>query len=522
MHLTQLIAGSLLGVTGLVVAFQRIPLARGLIQSTVWAVRTSKSLRSLTLGALAFSVLSRYVTRTSNQSTLLSFRYFFIYCWGLYYYFRIREAPVVRFQRTFFNTFIVEKSQLSKMRYAPTFWAFNRHAQTGVLFALSHLEWIFHTDLHWQREEVPAKDGFTYKNQDTGVVERNILHLDWAVWRSDDEEYAEGPAGDGFTSNGNPIVILVHGLGDDTSHPYVRRAARALHRVGWQCCCYSYWRADWYDPSDLIEIIRHVGAEHETSPLCIIGWSAGGHLLVRMLQEVGKKTPLVAAISVSGCFDLPKVIENISANENPTYRLFLSQQVKICIHRHMDNDLRFTRNLLCREDVSSFVFAKFGAPMEMYDRFQFCLKSSNFSNWTLMGPLTSKHYINPSTTMYKIQVTLLILHADDDPIVHGRQMNWNSLLNNKHIICMHTKRGGHVAHFDQVFPIGDCYSDRVIVSFVSAVLESHSYTRFLVNVVRNSLTLLPDLKESVSSGNLARIVSRSDLETVFQSTIMKK
>jgi predicted alpha/beta-fold hydrolase len=465
--------------------FKRIPLFNGLIQSTVWAVRTSKSLRALTAGAFIFSILSRYITRRSSQSTLLSFRYFFIYCWGLYYYFKIREFPVVRFQRTFFNTYIVEKSQLSKMSFAPTFWAFNRHAQTGVLFALSHIEWLFHTDLHWQREEIQSMDTFTWKNPTTGVVEQNMLHLDWAIWRDDNENMSEGPAGDGYRSTGTPIVILVHGLGDDINHPYVRRAARALHRVGWQCCCFSYWRADWYDPTDLITVVNHISNKNSTSPLCAIAWSAGGHMLVRMLQEVGKNTPLVAAISVSGCYDLPKVIDNISANENPTYRLFLSQQLKVCINRHMDNDLKFTKHLLSRTFISAFVFEKFGKPMEMYDRFQYCLhQDPSGKNWRKNWFINSKHFVSTSSKMREIQVTLLILHADDDPIVHGRQMNWNSLLHNKHIICMHTKRGGHVAHFDQILPLGDAYSDRVIVSFVSAVLESHSYTRFLVNVVR--------------------------------------
>ena len=158
---------------------------------------------------------------------------------------------------------------------------------------------------------------------------------------------------------------------------------------------------------------------------------------------------------------------------------------------------------------------------QKFVRFQHCLITSNVANWSMQSPITIGHYVNPSPTMYKIEVTLLILHADDDPIVHGRQMNWNSLLQNKHIIAMHTKRGGHVAHFDQIFPIGDCYSDRVIVGFVSAVLESHSYTRFLVNVVRNSLLLKPDLQQSVSSGNLARIVSRSDLQTLAQRCYRK-
>ena len=521
---------SILGVSsllGLRKLFQRVPLVNGLVQSTVWALRTSKSLRALTFGALCFSVLSRLFTRRTNQSTLLSFRYFFIYCWGLYYYFRIREAPVVRFQRTFFNTFIVEKSKLTKMIFSPTPWAFNRHAQTGVLFALSHIEWLFHTDLHWQREEIPSQDSFTWTNPATGTTERNMLHLDWAVWRDSNENNSEGPAGDGYRATGTPIVIFVHGLGDSTDHPYVRRAARALHRVGWQSCCFSYWKAEWYDPTDLITVVDYISQQHPSSPLCVVGWSAGGHMLVQMLQKVGKNTPLVAAISVSGCFDLPAVIQNVSKSENPTYRLFLSQQLKVCINRHMDHDLKFRHHKLNRAKVSAFVLEKFGTPMAMYDRFQYCLRweslnprknkvslEEGMKRWEQDWFVNSVYYNNPSLSMNKIQVTLLILHADDDPIVHGRQMNWDKLLENKHIICMHTKRGGHVAHFDTVLPFGDQYSDRVIVGFVSAVLESHSYTRFLVNVVRHSLDEMPDIRSSLSSGNIARIVSRSDLQSL--------
>ena len=63
----------------------------------------------------------------------------------------------------------------------------------------------------------------------------------------------------------------------------------------------------------------------------------------------------------------------------------------------------------------------------------------------------------------------------------------------------------------RAFPFGDTYIDRVVIRFISAVLESHSYTLFLVTVVRNSLKEMPDLTQSMSSGNLARIVSKSDL-----------
>ncbi len=544
------------GAAALALLLARVPALRALLRATFFALRSSKSLRNITLGATALSLLANALRRVgvgaapdgtlaSSRGSLFSFRGMFLTFWGLYYYFRVRESPVVRFQRTFFNTFIVEKAQLTKMPFNPCPWAFNRHAQTGALLVLSSLEWLWQTNLDWARERVPARDGFG-----------NELHLDWAVWhgehtRGDDDDAAEGPAGDRgrrFAAGtapsvrgsslgpdeeeeadavGSPIVLLVHGLGDDVHHPYMRRAARAFHRVGWRVCAYSYWRADWYDTRDLQEVVAHLARRFPSSPLVCVGWSAGGHLLMRLLQDVGKDTPLVAAISVSGCFDLPRVIANVMASDNPTYRLFLSQQLKVCFRRHMDNDRRFKKTntlhtaspkpkqppVYDRERIEAFVLRGFGSPLEMYDRFRFALSGSRLKDWTLRGPQTAAHY--QPIAMEKVQVTTLVIHADDDPIVHGRQTDWGRMLRNKHIICLHTKRGGHVAHFDQTFPIGDTYTDRVNVSFISAVLESHAYTRFVVNVVRNSLREMPDLTQSMSSGNLARIVSKSDLRSLL-------
>ena len=434
----------------------------------------------------------------------------------------------MRFQRTFFNTFIVERAKLPRLIFAPTAYAFNRHAQTGVLFMLSHIEWLWQQQLFFRREFVDSGDRFKSK-----------LHLDWAVWHGEDEADAvEGPAGDrprsfarvigpeheyeanhvrdhGDDSHGSPILLLIHGLGDSTDHPYIKRLSRAAQRMGWRVCCFSYWRADWYNVTDLRTIIDHISAKYPESPLVAVAWSAGGHMLMRFLSEVGKSTPLVAAISLSGVFDLSRVIANIMKTDNPMYRVFLSQQLKICFHRHCHNDPRFFSTAsappeLNRDRVMAFVMEKFGEPLVMYDRFQYSLCSPGLEDqWTFKGPRTRHLY--PPINFESISVTTLVVQADDDPIVHGWQTHWGRLLSNKNIICLHTKRGGHVAHYDQWFPFGDTYMDRVTIRFVSAVLESHSYTRFLVTVVRNSLREIPDLSQSMSSGNLARIVSRSDL-----------
>lgn len=50
--------------------------------------------------------------------------------YALYYGYRVVEVPVVRFRRTFWNVSVVEKAQLLRRPFRPTFWMTNRHLQT--------------------------------------------------------------------------------------------------------------------------------------------------------------------------------------------------------------------------------------------------------------------------------------------------------------------------------------------------------------------------------------------------------
>ena len=52
--------------------------------------------------------------------------------------------------------------------------------------------------------------------------------------------------------------------------------------------------------------------------------------------------------------------------------------------------------------------------------------------------------------MRRVQVTTLVLQAEDDPIVSEKHVDWNKLSANKNIITMHTNRGGHVAWYDML------------------------------------------------------------------------
>ena len=56
---------------------------------------------------------------------------------------------------------------------------------------------------------------------------------------------------------------------------------------------------------------------------------------------------------------------------------------------------------------------------------------------------TAAHYMNKAgALMHKVQVTTLIVHAEDDPVVSAAHTDWESMVRNKHIILLRTKRGG--------------------------------------------------------------------------------
>eukprot|EP00466_Bigelowiella_natans_P014409 jgi/Bigna1/85281/estExt_fgenesh1_pg.C_30137 len=222
------------------------------------------------------------------------------------------------------------------------------------------------------------------------------------------------------------------------------------------------------------------------APIIAIAYSAGGHLLLKYLQATGKKTPLVAAISCSGCFDLPYTIENIVENENVSYRLYLNQQAKVCAQRHIAHDEAIDRNALftvVRENPDC---------QRLYDKFLYSLPTYSYKDEELHQNFpsyeyrkqTHKQYENQAAKhMEKVQITTLILHAEDDPIVSDGHVNWDEVDANKSIITMKTRRGGHVAWYEGVLPFGETWCDRVCCRFISGVLEAHSQTTFMVDVI---------------------------------------
>ncbi len=63
--------------------------------------------------------------------------------------------------------------------------------------------------------------------------------------------------------------------------------------------------------------------------------------------------------------------------------------------------------------------------------------------------------------MHKIEVTTLMMHSFDDPIVTSASVDWDKVVANKNIIVAQTKRGGHVGYIEGSTPLGPTFADKV-------------------------------------------------------------
>ena len=530
--------------------FQKRTVINAVLRSFLYTMRKSKLILSMVSSAAVFTYVAGAQLRRFNiqMSNIGLFSSWFGGVWGLAYYFLYVESPNARFQRTFWNVHIVEKSKLAKIRFQPCFWLLNSHTQTIIGFVMGHLEWWLFEPVIYRRETIKAYDG-------------NDLFLDW-IEHPDDaaEEYVDGSVNEENHSrrrihrrssrmsikqrNALPIIVIIHGLGDSMKTPYVKRLARACHRSGWRVVAYSYWRCDFGCTKDLKKVMQHLNNKYPESAIIGCGFSAGGHILLRYLEDVGRDTPMVCALTFSGAFELKNTIENVQKNEQASYGMYLTSQLRICFERHMANDRRFQPTLdhhgrivapamIDRDRVKRLIYDKGavggvlrGNAQREYDRFLYEMDNYSGKNLEDQGgeyeflKQTRGHYkVTAASDISKIKITTLILHSDDDPIVAGSLVDWNAIPENKNVIILNTKRGGHCSWYEGFFPIGDCWCDRVAKRFISAVIESHSHTNFLVDVIRKSLEVKPDLSHSISMETLARISSSVNLQATVAPTV---
>jgi hypothetical protein len=113
--------------------------------------------------------------------------------------------------------------------------------------------------------------------------------------------------------------------------------------------------------------------------------------LIKYLTEVGKNTPLVCAVTVSGCLSLLETGEATRDNENRAYWYILASATKQALRRFLSGVSHLSEQV--RAKLTKCVETE-RDPLRMYDYFQFYTgpNAQRYDRaYTYLGP-TRNHY----------------------------------------------------------------------------------------------------------------------------------
>ena len=510
------------------------------LRTIYWGLLRSRGLRNIFITAVILSIISRSLFKGLTRK--MSFPASFVIVWYLYYKAFVVAPSKLRCQRTFFNIQVIEKAQLAITKFLPTPWGFNRHSQTILLFMLSHLELWWQNPLRYSKElvacEGPCSPQELYwveldsepvgaRNPiiDPSKADEVFVDAISSKTASDNNSEAEYNSSDFIDVDpeymNEPILLLIHGLGNDRHHIALQRYSRAAREAGWRVVVWEYTTASVRDTEGLHAVINHISSRFPSSPLCAIAWSLGSLYLIKYLTEVGKNTPLVCAVSVSGCLSLLETGEATRDNENVTYWYILASATKAALRRflqsvtHLSDQVRAKLNKCIESETD---------PLRMYDFFQFYTGADpqRFDRpFQYLGP-TKSHYESLVNDIHKIGITTLILHSSDDPMVSNSIYNLTELARaSKYVISLNTKRGGHIAFYEGMLPFGRTWDLRITMQFISAVIESLAQVNHILTVIKrvdSSLAsklskenLITSTRTNQLPGHLARIVSSTSI-----------
>ena len=245
---------------------------------------------------------------------------------------------------------------------------------------------------------------------------------------------------------------------------------------------------------------------------------------MKYLTEVGKDTPLVCAVSVSGCLSLLETGECTRDNENRAYWNILAAATKIQLKRFLNHVHHLSDQV--RAKLSKHLENE-SDPLRLYDYFQF-YSGTNAQRYdtpyTYLSNVTRPHYESLVKDFHKVGVTTLLIHADDDPMVSNNIYNVTELARaSKYVISLNAKRGGHIAFYEGLLPFGKTWDLKITMQFISAVIESLAQINHILTVIkrvdshlsskmsRENLLSSESARQNQLPGALARIVSSASI-----------
>lgn len=240
------------------------------------------------------------------------------------------------------------------------------------------------------------------------------------------------------------VVLVLPGVNNHSKMGFIQETMRHFRSEGYHAVSLNYRgmlgmklsspRIGWFDAwQDLPEVAAHIKAVLPHAQLFGVGFSMGGMVLLKHLGEAGEQTMFTAAVTVGAPVDLPAVA---AALESSVKKLGMNLILT------MGSKVKQMRTLLSSQYWKHIDTARFwrATTLAQLQAVVVC-PLHGYESSDQINAVNS-----PASTLAQITSPVLVIQAEDDPVVSAHTLPVELLKSNPNIYVALTRRGGHLAY----------------------------------------------------------------------------
>ena len=268
-----------------------------------------------------------------------------------------------------------------------------------------------------------------------------------------------------YNSN-TPIVVLFHGLAGSYKSPYIQDTMKELAKNSFASVLMHFRGCSGEqnrlprsyhsgETGDALAWIKHINANFVNSKIFTVGYSLGGNMMLKLLGELGNKSLITAAVSVSAPMQLDICANQMNKGFSKFYQHVLLKDLNAALEKKYDTlDMNTHLNLKKSEIKNLKTFWEFDeaytAPIHGFESAQ-------------------DYYTRCSAKQFlkDINTPTLIIHSSDDPFMTAKILPLEDEISD-YITLEVSKYGGHVGFISGTLFKPDYWLEKKIINYFTA------------------------------------------------------